>query len=99
MFATIAIFLLLVGLVLFLLPFNRLRELRRTIDALTERIATLERKSQNSQTPPAPEKATIPSSPSLAPRRDLLPQVPDERKLAPAAASIPPPLPDRKSVV
>ncbi len=94
MFATIAIFLLLVGLVLFLLPLNRLRELRRTIEALTERIAALEQKSQGSETPPAPERTAIPPLPLVAPpRRDSPPQVPDEQKLVPPGASIPPPLP------
>ena len=55
MFVTIAIFLLLfgLGLVLILLPFNRLKELRRTIEALTERIAALERKAQGSEAPAA----------------------------------------------
>ncbi len=64
MFTTVAIFLLLLlGLVLILLPLNRLRELRRTIDALTERIAALERKSQGSETPAASERTAIPPSP------------------------------------
>ena len=96
MFVTIAIFLLLfgLGLVLILLPFNRLKELRRTIEALTKRIAALERKSQGSETPGTFEKAAIPPSPLVAaPRGDSSPQVPDEPKLVPPGASIPPPLP------
>ena len=65
MFVTIAIFLLLfgLGLVLIVLPFNRLKELRRTIEALTKRIAALERKSQGSETPRTFEK------PAIRPRR------------------------------
>src|SRR5436190_334307 len=95
MFTTIVIFLLLcVGFVLIALSYIRLRELRQTIDALTGRIAALERKLKDSETAPAPEKPAIPPSPLLAtPRRDSLPRVPDERKLVPPAASIPPPLP------
>jgi hypothetical protein len=93
MSAPIAIFLLLFGLVLFLLSLNRLRELRRTIEALTERIAALERKSQGSETPAAPERTAIPPLPLVAaPRRDPPPQVPDEQNLVPPGASIPPPL-------
>ena len=90
MFATITIFLLLfsLALLLFLLPLNRLRELRRTIEALTKRIAALERKLQDSETPPASEQAAIPPSPLPAPR-----QVLDERKLVPPVANVPPPLP------
>jgi uncharacterized membrane protein len=98
MFTTLAISLLLLGLVLILLPLNRLRELRRTIDALTERIAALERKSQSSGDPPAPEKAAIPPSPPPAtPRRDELPLVQDLRKQVPPGAgpAVPPPLPPR----
>src|SRR5450432_3474728 len=65
MSTTLSVFLLL-GLGLILLPFIRLRELCQTIEALTERIAALERKLQRSETPPAPEKAAIPPSPLLA---------------------------------
>jgi uncharacterized membrane protein len=96
MFTTIAIFLLLfgLGLVLIVLPFNRLKELRRTIEALTERIAALERKAQGSETPAAPERTAIPPLPLVAaPRRDSPTQVPGEQKLVPPGASIPPPLP------
>ena len=39
--------LLCLSLVLFLLPLIRLKDLRRTIEALTERIAALERKLNN----------------------------------------------------
>jgi len=91
---TIAFFLLLLGLVLFGLSFNRLREFRQTIDALTERIAALERKSHGSEPPAAPERTAIPPLPPVAtPRRDSLTQAPDEQKFAPPGASIPPPLP------
>jgi uncharacterized membrane protein len=89
MFTTIAIFLLLcVGSVLIVLFYVRLRGLRQTIDVLTGRIAALERKLKDSETPPAPLKPAIPPSPLLAP-----PRVPDQRKLVPPAANIPPPLP------
>ena len=91
---TIAFFLLLLGLVLFGLSLNRLREFRQTIEALTERIAALERKSRGGETPPASEKAAITPSPQVAtPQRDSPLRVPDERKFVPPAASIPPPLP------
>lgn len=98
MFTPIAVLFLLfcLGLVLFLLPLNRLKELRRTIDALTERIAALERKWQSSETPPAPEKAPIPlSPPSATPRSDELPLVQELRKQVPprAGPAVPPPLP------
>src|SRR4030095_1310636 len=94
MSATIAIFLLLLGLVLFLLLLNRLRELRRTTEALTERIAALERKSQDGVTPAAPERTAIPSLPSVAARgSDSPPRVREEEKLVPPDASVPPPLP------
>ena len=98
MFMTLAIFLLLfgLGLVLILLPFNRLKELRRTIDALTERIAALERKLQSGEAPQASEKAAIPLSPLPAERRrDELPLVQDLRKQVPPGAGpvVPPPLP------
>ena len=83
------------GLVLVLLPLNRLRELRRTIEALTERIAAIERKLHGSEIPQAPAKAAIPPSPLLAPRRDELPPVPDPGTQAPPGTgpAIPPPLP------
>ena len=86
--------LLCLALLLFLLPLNRLRELRRTIEALTERIAALERKSQGSETPAAPERTAIPPLPLVAaPQGDSPPRVPDEQKLVLPGASIPPPLP------
>src|SRR5262245_11753358 len=97
MFTTFAIFLLLfaLGLALILLPLNCLKELRRTIDALAERIAALERKSQGSETPPTPERIAVPPLPLVAaPRMGSPTQVPDEqRKLVPPGASIPAPLP------
>ena len=96
MFTTFAIFLLLfaLGLALILLPLNRLKELRRTIDTLAERIAALERKSQGSETPAAPERIAVPPLPLVtASRKDSPTQVPDEQKLVPPGASIPPPLP------
>src|SRR5262245_8457896 len=93
MSATIAIFLLLFGLVLFLLLLNRLRELRRTIEALTERIAALERKSQDGETRQASEQAASSSPLQVTPQQDSPSRVPDERKVVPPAASVPPPLP------
>ena len=97
MSTTIAIFLLLcVGSVLIALPYVRFRELREMIGALTERIATLERKLQRSERPPAPEKAAIPPSPLLAtPRRGELPLVQELRQQIPPGArpAVPPPLP------
>ncbi len=66
MSTSIAIFLLLcVGSVLIGLPYVRLRELRQMIDALTERLAALERKLPRSEPPAVPEKAAIPPSPLL----------------------------------
>ena len=92
--ARVFLLLLRLRLVLFCCLFIRLRELRQTIDALTERIAALERKLQGSEPPAAPEKTAIPPSPLVAtPRRDSPTRVPDEQKLVPPAASIPPPLP------
>jgi uncharacterized membrane protein len=86
--------LLCLALLLFLLPLNRLRELRRTIEALTKRIAALERKSQGSETPAAPERTAILPLPLVAaPQGDSPPRVPDEQKLVLPGASIPPPLP------
>jgi uncharacterized membrane protein len=96
MFATITFFLLLVGLVLILLPLSRLRELRRTIEALTERITALERKSQGSETPPAAKKAAIALSPPPATpqRNELRPDHDSPRQVPPGAGpAAPPPLP------
>jgi len=91
---TIAFFLLLLGLVLFGLSFNRLREFRQTIEGLAERIAALERKSQSGEAPRASEKAAItPSLQVATPQRDAPPRVADQRKFVPPAPSIPPPLP------
>ncbi len=96
MSTTVAIFLLLFCLGLVLLSLNRLRELHRTIDALTGRIAALERKLRNSEAPAAPEKAAIPLSPRPAtPQRDERPLVRDSprRVISRAGPAVPPPLP------
>ena len=87
-FITFALFLLLVlGVVLTVPVLTRLQRLRRLIDALTERVAALEKAKREPVAPPVPQKVAIPPSPLLAERRDSPPRVPDERKLVPPAAS------------
>ncbi|HEY1583241.1 MAG TPA: DUF2339 domain-containing protein [Chthoniobacterales bacterium] len=61
----------------------RLRRLRELVDALTERVATLERESKT--TSPPPEKITIPQSPLL------------QRKLPPPLPLTPPAVPTTSS--
>ena len=93
-FITFALFLLLIlGVVLIVPVLTRLQRLRGLVDALTQRVAALEKAKGEPVAPPVPQKVAIPPSPLLAERRDLLPQVSDERKLVPPAASKLPPLP------
>ena len=92
MFTTLAVFFLLgvaLALALILVPFIRLKELRQMVDALTGRIAALERKLTDSEIAPVPEKPVIPPSPLLAtPRRDRC-----RSSLRPRPPPLPPPLP------
>jgi uncharacterized membrane protein len=82
-FITFALFLLLVlGVVLIVPMLTRLQRLRGLIDALTERVAALEKAKGEPVAPPVPQKVAIPPSPLLA-----------ERKLVPPPAGVPPPLP------
>jgi uncharacterized membrane protein len=94
--AALVLLLFLLLLVAGVLAF-RLHLLRQLVDALTERVATLERKLKE-KPPPLPEKVMIPPSPLLA-RPETTAKKPDERKLVPpgagpaAPAPLPPPLP------
>ena len=64
------------------------------VAGLTERVAALERKLQQSETAPIREKVVIPPSPLLAtPPLDVSGQVPDERPPVPRDPKKPPPLP------
>src|ERR1041385_7346120 len=75
------------GVVCIIALFAQLKTIRAVLDALTERVAALERKPPLPERPP--ETVPIPPSPLLE-RRDSPREVPDERKLAP---QVPPPLP------
>ena len=85
-FIAFALFLLLVlGVVLIVPVLTRLQRLRGLIDGLTERVAALEKAKREPVSPPTAQKVAIPPSPLL--------RAPDERKLVPPPASVPPPLP------
>jgi uncharacterized membrane protein len=72
---------------------RRLDRLQRIVDALTERIAALERRNSPERVQEQkPERVAIPTSPLLA-RKELLSKASDERTLAAPAPSAPPPLP------
>ena len=78
-----AIFLVLVlGVFLFVVVQLRLQRMRELIEALTERVAALERMKREPVPPPVPDKVTIPPSPLL--ERTARPPVPPP---------LPPPLP------
>ncbi len=74
--------------------FGQVKKIGGLVEALTQRVLTLERRLQTAEPPPAPEKVAIPPSPLLAtPPMDSPGRVPDERKLVPPVPSKPPPLP------
>lgn len=84
-----AIFLVLVlGVFLFVFVERRRQRMRGLIEALTERVAALERTKREPVPPPIPEKVTIPPSPLL--ERTARPPVPPP---------LPPPLPTAPSSV
>ncbi|HSU86127.1 MAG TPA: DUF2339 domain-containing protein, partial [Chthoniobacterales bacterium] len=98
MFTGYEVFLLLVvGLIVAAVFVHWLHRLRQLVDALTERIAALERRESPGRVQEQePQKVAIPPSPLLA-RKDLLSKPFDERKLVPPGAGpVPPPLPVAK---
>ena len=83
-FITFALFLLLIlGVVLIVPVLTRLQRLRGLVDALTERVAALEKAKGEPVAPPAPQRVAIPPSPILT----------ETRLVPPGASSRPPPLP------
>ncbi|HEY2341401.1 MAG TPA: DUF2339 domain-containing protein, partial [Chthoniobacteraceae bacterium] len=80
--------------VLIVALFAQAKNAGAAVAALTERVATLERKLKRSETAPIPEQVVIPPSPLLSsPPLNAPGQVPHEEKLVPPDFSQPPPLP------
>jgi uncharacterized membrane protein len=90
---SIAFFLIFLALGLIAVLINHVRKLREGLEALTARLAALERREVLPQVQERkPEKVTIPPSPLLE-RGVLLPKILDERQLVSAGRATPPPLP------
>ena len=81
-------FLLALAVALIVALFAELKKVRALVEALTERVAALERKPRPPESRPAPEKNPIPPSPLLAKS-----SVSEPRPPSLPVASLPPPVP------